>query len=158
MRLAKTKDPSPEDFERVEKDVQKAFSEIEDRDYLEGQSAEQVFRDMSELWQDTCQITFEIDESVSQLLRERTGLARCVVEVCREAITNATKQDQPENIAVTLLRQEDLIRVEVENDGLGLTESRAGYGTELIDQLTHQSSLQTVGDKVVFRALIAVLD
>ena len=157
IRLSENQNPTAEDFEKVERDVQKAFAEIEDKDYLEGQSAREVLEDMQELWSGTCEISLDIQDEVASLLTEQVGLARCVVEVCREAITNATKHGQAKHIQLRMTRGNGLIHLEIENDGEMISSPESGFGTTLIDQLTYVNSLENLGDKVVFRAKIAVL-
>lgn len=154
MRLAQKSNPSPEDFAKVERDVQMAVAGIGSLDYLEGQALGQLLEDMKELWSGTCEITFKIAVQTKQLLDSNKAAARCVVEVAREAINNAIKHGSAKNIWIEISNENDLIHLTVRNDGVQASISGAGFGTQLIDQLTHHHKLDSRSGQTFFEAWI----
>jgi signal transduction histidine kinase len=154
MRLAQKSNPSPEDFAKVERDVQMAVAGIGSLDYLEGQALGQLLEDMKELWSGTCEITFKIADQTKQLLDSNQAAARCVVEVAREAINNAIKHGSAKNIWIEISNENDLIHLTVRNDGVQASISGAGFGTQLIDQLTHHHKLDSRSGQTFFEAWI----
>jgi anti-sigma regulatory factor (Ser/Thr protein kinase) len=83
-------------------------------------------------------------------------LARCFLEVVREAVTNAIKHGEAPRVWVEAELAVDRLKLSIINDGRDSVVLAPGYGTAIIEELTLSSSLRTEAGKTVFRAEIPV--
>lgn len=70
---------------------------------------------------DTCEIDSEIDDDVAEALtvEQRINL----LQVLREAVSNAIRHARPQNISVRLQRTASMVKMSVTDDGIGMPES-----------------------------------
>lgn len=153
LRLAQMTNPTAADLDRVREDVDRAISELGQRNYMEGQSFEDLMEQMCELWEGSCEINYRLTEDASSALADNPGAAYCTLEVVREAVNNAIRHGQSKCIDIDIKMKNELLALEVVNDGSKLAATGQGFGSQLYEELTLSHNL-TVGQKTKLRALV----
>ncbi len=102
-----------------------------------------VLAEIAETWHGLCQITFDLGEEVEAALRDDSVCVETVLEIAREACSNAIRHGSAQNIALTIdFENQDLIKIAVSNDGAGVgSTSRPGLGSAYLDDCTFQHEL-----------------
>ena len=132
MRLSAA-DRSPETAVDARRRLEGALEAIS-ADQGDGVSLELALEDLQGLWNPLVTISFEISEPARERLTEDNGLRRCVIEICREATSNAIRHGHAKVIDIRVDLADDLIEIRVADDGEGaLGPSLAGLGTEMFD-------------------------
>ena len=67
--------------------------------------------------------------------------ARCALEACREAVTNAVKHGSAEQVKIYIAHGEGFVQIKAVNDGINLTDELAGQGINLYQEVAHSYSL-----------------
>jgi two-component sensor histidine kinase len=156
LQLSKIDQPTIADLEKVRDAVDKALARLGQTAYLEGEKFSQVLQDISDVWEGTCNIEYQIQPAAQAALDSQQSLARSTIEVLREAITNAIKHGQAKNIKVAITINGQLLDLIVDNDGLEVVSGSQGLGTSVIGELTHNHRLYKTRDGVRFTAAIAL--
>lgn len=153
LRLAQLTSPTAADLDRVREDVDRAISDLGQRNYMEGQSFEDLVEQMCELWEGSCDINYRLTEEASSALADNSGAAYCTLEVVREAVNNAIRHGKAKSIEVVIRMQDELLALKVVNDGSHLLSKEQGFGSQLYQELTLSHKL-SFGKKTRFEALI----
>lgn len=131
--------------------------------YLEteqqGKSLESQLLDLQTLWTHSAVITFDLDPTVNQLTKADPSLKDAVIEVTREAISNAIRHANSSEIQVEISTKsnDQLILISVINEAKKKPKnSRTGLGTQMFDELTIQWDRKHSLDRTFFTALIPV--
>ena len=154
--LAKTIEKmDPGDSDRVTQlivDIRESLGRVEDSDYLDGRSFDDLVGDLRLLWEGTVEIELEHSEQASGLLEEDDGLARCLFEILREAVTNSVKHGSADQISVKTNLTRAGIAIEIWNNGSRVEAGSRYEGSKLLDQLCASHDLQNVKNGVLLRA------
>jgi len=155
LRLAKLASPDPEQIQAVLTSIRSSLDRIENEDYLAGGTIETLMQELALLWEGTVEINWRLEPGAQEMLAEDLGLARCLFEVIREAVTNSVKHGGAQNIRIHVGLSEHL-ELAVINDG-ELLEGQDSYaGKDLIDRLCLSSSLKNTEGGVELRASFAL--
>jgi signal transduction histidine kinase len=154
LSLANNKKASVADLDKVMQSVQSVVDRLGEAAYLEGESFDQVLEDIAVVWEDVCQVNYEITAEASALLEGDPKAARSAIEVVRETITNAIKHNSAKHVNVELSVNSSLLKLKISNPGELSLAKEAGLGSEIMAELTYQHNLEQVGDQVVLIALI----
>jgi len=129
--------------------VQSNFTDLTVRDYLV---------QIVELWQDACDIQLSLEAGAEEALAQSSVTAECTLETVREAISNAIKHGSAKQINVSIeTLNSNLLKVTVDNDGTSAHDDFVvGYGSQLLNEITHSWSLKQVGQLTVFEAEVVV--
>lgn len=89
-------------------------------------------------WAGACEITFEIDDSVRELLLSDSNLAFCVNELSKEIAGNAFRHGGSSELHISILAgAESTIELTATSDGLPPKENpRPGVGLRMFDELS----------------------
>lgn len=159
MRLKKTVNPSPKDFDQVRFDITFALNSVMTGTQDEDESFAAQFTRLKETWEGVCEITVSDAGGVTELL-DADQLARtCVAEVLAEAVANAAKHSQAAAVSASLSQDSfGYIAVTITTTGelSTLEPERAGYGSRLLDELTTAWSRTGANNLVTLKALIAL--
>ena len=120
---------------------------------------ESQFLDLQTLWMHSAAITFDLDPAINQLTNADPSLKDAVLEVTREAISNAIRHANAGEIQVEISTKsnDQLIFISVINETKTKPEkSRTGLGTQMFDELTIQWDRKHSLDRTFFTALIPV--
>ena len=145
----------PSDSDKVEKlivDIRQSLSRVEERDYLDGKSFEDLAGDLKLLWEGTVEIDLKHSRASAKLLGKDDGLARCVFEIFREAITNSVKHGSANEVVLKSETTAAGIAIEIWNNGTPLTENTRYTGSQLLGQLCSRYELKNVKSGVVLSA------
>ena len=117
----------------------------------------EVMREMIDLWSGVCTIYTSIPKAVHQITNKHVTAAEAFSEVVREAVSNAVKHGNADEIEITAKLNDGVIDLQVINNGKPPTEKQAstGYGTRILNELTLSWSLREIDfEKTVFTAEI----
>lgn len=154
-RLSRMEEPNISEIDEILEKIRDSLNRIETEDYLAGGDMGSLLENLKDLWDGTLEIKWNISEDAADLLARDLGLARCVFEIIREAVTNSVKHGEAKSVAIEISLGKAL-RLEITNDGK-LSESTTGYaGSELFDQLCLSHAIRNVGTGVVFEAELAL--
>jgi signal transduction histidine kinase len=112
---------------------------------------------LTEGWGDTLEFKFRLEPEVARRIDSSEVGKACALETLREAINNAAKYGTGHvDVAIDSVTDE-LVSIQVRN-GISNKSSLAapGYGSNVLNQVTHQWELKTENDQAVFTALVAL--
>lgn len=157
IRLARENAPDAKVIEEVKTDIENSLAELSSQ-HNPDFSFSQVLDSIFDLWRDSVEFDLQLDDLAVNWLLNDTDSAECVIEVVREAVNNAMRHAQAKNISVSIVPQRHgLVLVTVINDGLPLKSAvTAGYGSSMMNDITHRWSLESLGDRTALTALVAV--
>jgi signal transduction histidine kinase len=141
-RLSKLKNPTDKALEEALQQVREAFTKVDQEDYLAGKCLEQLLDELVLLWEGALDVQVTMTDRAKLDLDEDQAAARCVLEVCREAVTNAVKHGSAEQVKLTISDGEGFVRIQAVNDGINLTKELAGQGITLFKEVAHTFSLK----------------
>ena len=113
--------------------LDQALTVIE-QDTHEVPSIDDALADLIGLWGPVVRIRADVTPNVESHLAGDPGLRRCVVEVCREAVSNAIRHGRAVVVDVSMVHQGEKILIRVSDDGHGLPSVPvAGLGSAMLD-------------------------
>ncbi len=103
-----------------------------------------VLAEIAETWHGLCKIDLEMSEEVETTLKQDPTCVETVLEIAREACSNAIRHGSAENIHLTLeLLSADLVKLTVKNDGTKIdSQARRGVGTAYLDDCSYSHELE----------------
>jgi hypothetical protein len=145
MRLSAT-DRTPETVADARRRLEAALTAIS-ADQSEGASLSLALEDLQGLWNPLVLISFEIGPRAEQRLAKDARLRRCVIEICREAASNAIRHGHAKEIEIQVEATDDLIEIRVTDDGDGIAKvTVAGLGSEMLDETCLRWLLRALPD------------
>ncbi|MFM5905155.1 MAG: sensor histidine kinase [Micrococcales bacterium] len=157
IKLARLESPDAQVINEVKTDIQKSLEQLS-ISHAADFSFTQVIESIVDLWKDSVEFDLELDDIAVAWLEKDADAAECVIEVVREAVNNAMRHAKATKISIRLAPQNSgLVLVTVANNGEALTgKSTPGYGSQMLNDITHKWSLETMGDETVLTALVAL--
>jgi signal transduction histidine kinase len=157
IRLARENAPDAKVIEEVKTDIENSLAELSSQ-HNPDFSFSQVLDSIFDLWRDSVEFDLQLDDLAVSWLENDNDSAECVIEVVREAVNNAMRHAKAKNISVSIVPQRHgLVLVTVINDGTPLKSAvTAGYGSSMMNDITHRWSLESLGDRTALTALVAV--
>ena len=112
---------------------------------------------LTEGWGESLEFKVQVNaETAKSIDASEVGKA-CSIEVLREAINNAAKYGTGRVDISVDSAAEGLVRIQVLNPiAAKASPATPGYGSTVLDQVTHQWGLKTENDQAVFTALVAL--
>jgi signal transduction histidine kinase len=158
MRLAKTENNDPGFLDSIQAGIFHALQQIGHPDTVTSEQFQEAVGAMEELWGAVCLLDITVDPAFLRQLPEQGAAARCALEVLREALLNALKHGKADVISAELILTDDhCLQICVTNNGEKPDAERgAGFGTEILDEITRSWSLRTVNDRVMFSSTIVL--
>jgi len=155
MRLTAA-DRNRDSIEDARRRLEDALSAIAS-DQGHGASLDAALDDLRGLWHPIVHISHDITPAADARLLEDAGLSRCVIEICREATSNAIRHGKATVIDITIGIVGDLVEVRICDNGNGVSEGAlAGLGTQMLDETCFRWSLvECPGDGSELIALLA---
>ena len=143
--------------ERILSDLDAALTKLAETD-LERPDLDLFLAEIKQVWGSTT--TLDVFEAVpvrAELDRDSTA-TQCVVEVIREGVNNAIKHGEASEIIVEFDRPEaGIVQVCVVNNGRVLTGlASGGYGSSVLNDMTHDWTIRAVNGKTVLTARVAL--
>ena len=146
MRLAQAQRPSKKLIQSVNADLENAL-EILKFDSLESPDLRSVLSQIIEVWAGSCEIYSNVSKSVYQIVKKNPLLNEALVEVLREATSNAIKHGSATEIEIEANVVAKFIEISVINNGRApVNRSGSGFGSKLYSELTHSWALSEMAD------------
>ena len=103
-----------------------------------------VLAEIAETWHGLCQINVEMTGEVEAALKLDSICVETVLEIAREACSNAIRHGSAENIRLTVeMTEPELVRLTVQNDGTKVDgQAKRGVGSAYLDDCTYQHELE----------------
>ena len=140
-RLSKLKNPTDTELNQALDQVREAFSRVDQEDYLSGKSLTELLDELVLIWEGALDVQIAIDPDAMQTLDRDQAAARCALEVCREAVTNAVKHGSAEQVKISISHGQGFVQIKAVNDGIKLAKELAGQGLNLYKEVAHSYSL-----------------
>jgi signal transduction histidine kinase len=100
-----------------------------------GASLDAALDDLRGLWHPIVHLSHDVTPTAQLRLAEDPGLSRCVIEICREATSNAIRHGSATVIDITIGIVGDLVEIRICDNGDGVSEGAlAGLGTQMLDE------------------------
>lgn len=157
LRLQQSDAPDDALVERILGDLDSALHKLAETD-LERPNLDSFLAEIQQVWGETTSLdVIEVVPVRSELERDSTA-TQCVVEVIREGVNNAIKHGEASEIVVEFDRPEaGIIQVCVVNNGRVLTSlAPGGFGSSVLNEMTHEWSIRAVNGKTVLSAQVAL--
>jgi signal transduction histidine kinase len=157
MRLAQASRPSKKLIQSVNADLETAL-EVLKFDSLDSPDLRSVLGQIVEVWAGSCEIYVSVPKGVYQITKKNALLSEAMVEVLREAISNAIKHGGATEIEVEAKLSAKFIDVSIVNNGKApINKAGTGFGSKLYNELTHSWSLaETADGRTKFGATIFI--
>ena len=155
-KLAKLKNPSDKELNLALSQIREAFDKVGSEDYLAGKTLDSLLDDLVLLWDGALDVQIDLDPEAKTYLDNDQAAARVVLELCREAVTNAAKHGHAEQVKIQIYRDREFLIFTAFNDGIRMTEENKGRGIELYREVSHRFSLQNIEDGVKLNLLLPI--
>ena len=115
-----------------------------------------VLAEIAETWHGLCKIELVMTEEVEHTLKRDATCVETVLEIAREACSNAIRHGSAENIHLTVeMADHDLVKLTVRNDGTRVDlDSKRGVGSAYLDDCTYSHQLEMDSDGTTLTATI----
>lgn len=115
-----------------------------------------VLAEIAETWHGLCKIELEMSEEVERTLKQDATCVETVLEIAREACSNAIRHGSAENILLTVeMANHELVKLTVRNDGTKVDiDSKRGVGSAYLDDCTYSHALEMNEDGAILTATI----
>ncbi len=157
MRINPAEKLSPEMVEAVERDIATALAKLDGSNMIE--PFESVMTQIQEVWEGVAEVRLEaIPAELKTVFAHNPTASSCSLEIIREAVSNAVKHGKASIIEVSIrLTGESFLNIEVRNNGKMVpTDKRAGYGSEILDEVAFEWALENLPAGVILKALVAI--
>lgn len=133
MRLTAA-DRNRDSIEDARRRLEDALSAIAS-DQGHGASLDAALDDLRGLWHPIVHLSHDVTVAAALRLGEDPGLSRCVIEICREATSNAIRHGKATAVDIRICIVGDLVEVRICDNGDGVSEGAlAGLGTQMLDE------------------------
>jgi signal transduction histidine kinase len=118
----------------------------------------QVLAEIIETWQGLCEIQLNLSAEVESLLRLDPVCVETVLEITREACSNAIRHGSADKVSICLgFEGKDLIKIEVTNNGNSAAiGSRRGMGSTYLEDCSFEHSLVFTDQGTVLTATVPI--
>lgn len=149
---------SRQQLKEIQEQIRNAADALTDSSTASPLPFEEQLDAMISGWREALSIELEVSPSVLGLISADQNAAACAIEVLREAINNAAKYASETSLRVLLEPNgNQFLAVMVTNPvSESANEATAGYGTKILNEITHRWDLKIENDQAVFTALIAL--
>jgi glucose-6-phosphate-specific signal transduction histidine kinase len=156
-RLSNAKEVDEFTVQMVNQDLLRATSAI-DSNQSNSLNLEESFKELRDVWSGICSVNVKISERANRALTRNTDTTFCVNEIAKEAISNAVRHGAAKSATIEIDRvEDDLLTLEITNDGIPLrTRETSGIGSEMLDEICLNWSLENSGKKVRLYANLPV--
>ena len=115
-----------------------------------------VLAEIAETWHGLCKIDLEMSADVEKALKLDATCVETVLEIAREACSNAIRHGSAENIHLSVeLQGTDLVKLTVQNDGTKIdADSKRGVGSAYLDDCSYNHELEMNQDGAILTATI----
>lgn len=156
LRLRRSPQLSNEEIQEVISDISQAKFLLEKTEQSSVLTLGQGIDDLIDFWDGVCEIETNLTASIDELISNDQVTTECVIEVVREAISNAVKHDHAgcakvdfeiadHYFQITISHKGDLIEENFNND-------EKSYGMQMIAELSNSHELIAADDYIYLSA------
>jgi signal transduction histidine kinase len=156
LRLSQAQALNENELRAISEEVSSATNAIEAAGDFERMPFMQAVDQLKSGWGHGLHFEVNVSQALAIALDGSVATKACVLEALREAINNAAKYGTG-TVKVTVdFDGQDLVRIEVINDVDKINgENKAGFGSTVLDEITHTWRLEKKNDQAIFSALVA---
>lgn len=156
MRLKAQAISNEELTKTLQADIETALARLDSSSSIE--PFESVMTQIEDVWQGLAKVSHEpLSAQTSKALDANPTAASCALEIIREAVSNAIKHGKAGEIFIKIEAGSSFLSLTVENNGLPVDQAApAGYGSEILDEVCYQWSLESAGVSTFLRAAVAI--
>lgn len=141
LKLGTPTDVDETTIEKIRTDIANATERIRG-DKLKGYSLAIAKNDLSQVWEGTMELTWNLSESVSETLAKNEIASECLGEIVQEAVSNAAKHGKATKVEITINTDRSKVFVEAVDNGNALNTGKTqGLGSELLNEVCTAWSL-----------------
>jgi two-component sensor histidine kinase len=157
IRITAQETIDPKVASRAMSDLETAMARLEN-DPIPSQALSDFVTEIASVWGASVSITFDQADDARVVLSENPTALACLTEVVREGVNNAIKHAQATAVRIEVGVADDrLVAVTVTNAGsLSGQQSSAGFGADVLSDLTHDWSLTDDGTTTTLWAAVAL--
>lgn len=156
LRLGASKSISSQQLGLIRKDIEDSISDVAESITSSGLTFDDQYQKITAAWDGVVRIRLRAEAETLELIDAHPLARTCLIEVVGEAVSNAAKHSKAPAMEIEL--QElggDEVAVSVWSAGkLSARESRRGYGSQMLDEVTSGWSLTNLKGRVYLRATI----
>lgn len=120
-------------------------------------SFDKAIDELRSLWGEAVSITASLDPLATAHTLTNDILRTMLTDVCAEAVTNAVKHGNANQIAIAVREEGTSLKLTVTNNGAALKPSRRqGAGSKLIEEVAVEYSLQNTTQGVVLEVMLPI--
>jgi signal transduction histidine kinase len=156
MRILGAEEINEELLEKVRQDLVRATESLTN---LDGPNLDlkTSLADLVELWQGVCEVKVSIDDDLFDLISANQVTSNCINEIVKESVTNAIRHGKADTVEISIQDLDDgSIQIKVTNDGEGNVSGVPGVGSQILDEITMRWSRESIEDKVLVTAQVAL--
>lgn len=146
----------PDELKQIRQPIEDALSLLSTPE-SSIRNVSQALRELTELWNGVVSIELDLDENAISAIASSEGTNSTVVELLREAISNAIRHGDASKVVVNVSldsAQKD-IQLRVTNNGKPVsTEDTSGIGTKLLEELSLSWSRYNFGGEVILEIVV----
>jgi signal transduction histidine kinase len=157
LQLSQTETIDPDTRKKIAGQLDSANQAISAAYEVQRLSFQQVTAQLTEGWGAALKFSVEASQETSDLIDQSPVTKACAIEVLRESINNAAKYGNGD-VAISIEQVgSELIKIQVVNQTQDqATTQKSGFGSKILDEVTHSWDLRIKNSQAVFTALIAI--
>jgi signal transduction histidine kinase len=140
----------------VRTDIDEAFRRAT-TDSDEQQDLSSVCAEIADIWEESCDITWDVSDQVIHILDQSRVTSACMAEVIRETAQNAVRHGQASRVHIAAEVDDARIALQVSDDGTW-KEGAGGLGSRMLDELCSRWVREAVESGTTIRAEMVVSD
>lgn len=142
LQLSQATKPDPVLYKEVSDRIEKAKGALTQTEQA-GHDFESVLEQITATWGSGFKVHTDIASPALAALRKDSVASACAIEVIREGINNAAKYGTSGSASLAIdIRDNSRLYIEVLNEAESSDEIIAGYGSEILDDVTHEWNLE----------------
>jgi len=123
----------------------------------EQQDLSSVCAEIADIWEESCDITWDVPDQVIHILDHSRVTSACTAEVVREAAQNAVRHGQASRVHIAAEVDDARLVLHVSDDGTW-KDGGVGLGSRMLDELCSRWVREAVESGTVIRAEMVVSD
>lgn len=158
IQISKRPAETPQTLSRMNQEISLAISRMDFPEEIDSELFLQALEAIENLWGGICLIDCTVEHNVLEIIENDSVLARLTIDIVREAVTNAIKHGRATTVTISINQSSlETVHISVKNNGeTPQQQSKSGFGTELLDQMTLRWELTQHGDFVSLSAEIPI--
>jgi len=155
-RLQINENLEPYQLEMVKQDLNRAKQNLINPP-KQNSTFNQAFAEIVLTWKSICQIQADISARAQRAIDQNEDTRTVTNEIIKEAVSNAVRHGQAKNVKVKLDRiQDDILNIEIQNDGFKTVNPTPGLGSQMLDELTLSWSLENKNNQTTLTARVPI--